>query len=512
MNLIESFCVGGLLLILSSPLLKKLYNRWILERTINKIPGPKTYPLIGTSFHFTSIPREKRFYKLVEFAKTYKRFYRLWNGLAPEVRILRGDYAETILKSSKHNEKSFTYNFAKPWLGDGLLIAKGERWFKHRKIITPTFHFSVLDTFCEVFGENGNSLVNELNKLSGDVGKPINIYPLITRAALSIICETAMGIKVQTQQQSQDSDNDYVKSVYAFSEMAMQRIFKPWLRIGFIWERSSMYKQYTETLNILHNFTMKVIQERKLARQIEKANNEISSNDDNNIGRKKRRAFLDLLLDGNEKENLLTDDDIRQEVDTFMFEGHDTTTAGISWALFLIGSHDDVQEKIVEEMNRIFGDDKSQIATIHQLNDMKYLEQVLKEALRLFPSVPTMGRKLSEDIEIEGYKIPKDSFVAIQVYFIHRDERHFPDPEKFDPDRFLPENAEHRPPYAYIPFSAGPRNCIGQKFAMLEEKSIISSIIRNFNIKSVDTLDEITLISEIILRPLNGINLILENR
>lgn len=148
MNLIESFCVGGLLLIICSPLLKKLYNRWILERTINKIPGPKTYPLIGTSFHFTSIPREsnhkilickdkmliifkcvyitERFYKLIEFAKTYKSFYRLWNGIAPEVRILRGDYAETILKSSnKHNEKSFTYDFAKPWLGEGLLIAKG---------------------------------------------------------------------------------------------------------------------------------------------------------------------------------------------------------------------------------------------------------------------------------------------------------------------------------------------------------------------------------------------------
>ncbi|CAO1394853.1 unnamed protein product [Diamesa serratosioi] len=488
----------------------KLFKRWSLERTINKIPGPKTYPFIGTTFHFSSLSREKRFYKMIEFAKTYKTIYRVWNGLAPEVRILKGDYAEAILKSSKHIEKSFIYNFVKPWLGEGLLIAKGERWFKHRKIITPTFHFTVLDNFCEVFGEHANTLVNELNKLSGDVGKAINIYPLITRAALSIICETAMGIKVQTQQQN--SDNEYVKSVYAFSELALQRFLRPWLHFEFIWKRSSMYKEYTAALNILHNYTMKVIQERKLARNIEKANNERLLSDDNNIGRKKRRAFLDLLLDGNEMEHLLTDDDIRQEVDTFMFEGHDTTTAGISWALYLIGSHPDVQDKIAEEMNRIFGDDKTIIPTIHQLNEMKYLESVLKESLRIFPSVPSMSRKLSEDIEIEGYNIPKDSFLSIQIYFIHRDERYFPDPEKFDPDRFLPENVETRPPYAFIPFSAGPRNCIGQKFAMLEEKSVVSSIVRNFKIKSVDKRDNITLISEIILRPHNGINLILEKR
>lgn len=162
-------------------------------------------------------------------------------------------------------------------------------------------------------------------------------------------------------------------------------------------------------------------------------------------------------------------------------------------------------------MDAIFqGSDRS--AALNDLNEMKYLERVIKESLRLYPAVPKVGRILSEDVQLDEYKIPKGCMVGVDIYNLHRDERFFTDPEKFDPDRFLPENTVGRHPFAYMPFSAGSRNCIGQKFAMYEEKSVLSSIFRNYRLKSVDIREDIKVVSEIILRPLSGINVTIEKR
>lgn len=132
--------------------------------------------------------------------------------------------------------------------------------------------------------------------------------------------------------------------------------------------------------------------------------------------------------------------------------------------------------------------------------------------MRIFPPVPTLGRILSEDVQLDEYLIPKGTAITIQVYYLHRDPRFFPEPEKFDPDRFLPENSQGRNPYTYIPFSAGSRNCIGQKFAMYEVKSVLSSIVRNFKLKSVDKREDLFLMRELILKSFDGMNMKLERR
>lgn len=162
-------------------------------------------------------------------------------------------------------------------------------------------------------------------------------------------------------------------------------------------------------------------------------------------------------------------------------------------------------------MQAIF-QDSDRNATLNDLNDMKYLDRVIKEALRLYPPVPKVGRVLSEDVQLDEYKIPMGCMIGVHIYYLHRDERFFPDPEKFEPDRFLPENTAGRHPYAYIPFSAGSRNCIGRKFAQYEELSVLSSIFRNFKVKTVDKREDVKVASEIILRPLNGINVTIERR
>lgn len=218
-------------------------------------------------------------------------------------------------------------------------------------------------------------------------------------------------------------------------------------------------------------------------------------------------------------------EDIREEVDTFMFEGHDTTSAAISWTLFLLGSNPEYQERVVEELESIFGDDTETPATMKNLLDMRYLECCIKDALRLFPSVPMMARMVGEDVTISkssiavsvtiffilnspfsgGKLVPAGTQAIIMTYALHRNPRVFPKPEQFNPDNFLPENCAGRHPFAYIPFSAGPRNCIGQKFAILEEKAVISTVLRKYKIESVDRREDLTLLGELILRPKDGL-------
>ncbi|KAL6446828.1 hypothetical protein ACFW04_001335 [Cataglyphis niger] len=218
-------------------------------------------------------------------------------------------------------------------------------------------------------------------------------------------------------------------------------------------------------------------------------------------GKQKSKAFLDLLLDQNEKDDTpLTDDELRAQVDTFMFEGHDTTAVAIIWTLFLLGNNLEHQEKVHEELEEIFKDSKT-LASIKELSQLKYLDMIIKETLRLFPSVPIITRKLAENVKMGNYTFPKDTTIVLGISLTHRNPEVWSDPKKFDPDRFLPDNSKHRNPYAYIPFSAGPRNCIGQKFALLEEKAILTAILRKWRVKSVKTIDTIQYGFTIVYRP-----------
>ncbi|KZS02129.1 Uncharacterized protein APZ42_000953, partial [Daphnia magna] len=142
-----------------------------------------------------------------------------------------------------------------------------------------------------------------------------------------------------------------------------------------------------------------------------------------------------------------------------------------TWFLYLISRHPDKQKLLMEELSIVFGD-SDRPCTVQDLAELKYLECCIKETLRLYPSAPFILRRLPEDVEIGGYILPKGVTIGMLIYGMHHNPQVYPDPEEFKPERFFPENSVGRHPYAFIPFSAGPRNCIGQKFAMLELKVV----------------------------------------
>jgi cytochrome P450 family 4 subfamily V len=260
------------------------------------------------------------------------------------------------------------------------------------------------------------------------------------------VSKSVLSFKKFLQINKKKSLNIYILRI---SELVAKRMFDPLIWPMKIFNLTKYGKEHQECLKIIHGFSREVI----LGREKEFEENSVEF-------QQKRMAFLDILLKAKHDDQTITFEDIQEEVDTFMFEGHDTTAAAASWGCHLIGSHPDIQRKIHQEMDAIFGDSDRPI-TNNDLKEMKYLDCVIKEILRLFPSVPFFSRNVTEDFKIGDYTVLKGSNAVIFAYMIHRDEKYYPEPEKFDPDRFLPENIRNRHPYAYIPFSAGRRNCIG---------------------------------------------------
>ncbi|XP_043488236.1 cytochrome P450 4C1-like [Polistes fuscatus] len=496
--------LGCISLVIFIKILLALYSAYIFRKTINKLPGPKGNILFGSGSSARRLKKEDRLLKIQICSVRYKDgLFRTWLGNEPTVHLHKPEHVEIILRSTTNIQKAPLYKYLEPWLGKALLTASGKKWMQDRKLITPAFHFNILEQYAVVMSEKAEIFVKCLEKqLKENSEEPIDIFPYANRCTLDVICETAMGVNINMQE---DTENEYGKAVHRFTELLMYRIFRPWLAWDWVFALTKVGKEYYAAINVMHTFTRNVIKKKKISRELKHFDEEVQAFDE--IGKPKRKAFLDLLLDAREKNgNPMTDEELREQVDTVMFAGHDTTAAAISWTLFCLGNNPDIQEKVHQELDDIFGD-SDKTATTKEIAQLKYLDRVTKEALRLYPSAPGFLRKLSEDVKIDDYIIPKGCVVALSSFGTHRHPDIWPDPEKFDPDRFLLENSKNRHPYAYIPFSAGPRNCLGQKYAQLEEKFVLAAILRKWKVKSILKEGHIKFYGALILRPSEGIYL-----
>lgn len=422
------------------------------------------------------------------------------------VHLYKPEHIEVILNSHVVLDKGWIYNNLRFWLGNGLITRPKEIWKPRRKLLTPAFHFKILENFQAVINKHSFILIDQLRRKSQEPW--INVISVMSLCTLDIIAETAMGIEIKAQG---NKDSQYVKAIKRIEDLILIKNMYPWFWSDIIFKLTPSGREFHRVVNTLHNFTKKVILEKK--REMQQDMDEIKNSnqeDSENVymQSKKRRAFLSLLLHNHLNVGNISEEDIKEEVNTFMFAGHDTTSVGTSWALYNIGLYPDIQKKVYNEIYSIFGEDKERQVTSDDLQKLKYLDCVLKETHRLFPSVPLIGRDVKEDFQLsEKIWIPAKSFVLIQIYSLHHDPEYYSNPEIFDPERFLPENSVGRHPFAYIPFSAGPRNCIGQKYAMMEEKIIITNILRHFTVKSLDHPDKLVLCAEIVLRPVKELRL-----
>ncbi len=413
-------------------------------------------------------------------------------GFLTYIDITHPDYLVDILKEPKTLD---IYGVLKPWLGDGLLIAEGNKWFRNRKLLTPAFHCEILKGYVPVY----NSCVSVLIKkwvASVQENNPVLLFESLSSMSLDIILQSAFSYKSNCQQVSVQTP--YVQACSKLVYLVTDRVVNPLYMIDSIYWYTPHGKKTKELCQLVHNHAETVILERRQA---------LTDNSETKSPRTKRSYldFLDILLIAKDEEGRgMSDLEIRNEVDTFMFEGHDTTTSGMSWTLYCLAQHPEHQEKIREEVRSVLKD--RECLEYEDLKHLHYTTWCIKEAMRLYPPVFAHFRKTTQEIRIKEKIIPSDTVVRINTFNIHRNIAVWENPDKYYPLRFKPANLEKHGPYDYIPFSAGSRNCIGQNFAMNEMRVVVGTIVKTFKLKMQEG-HHVEMVPRVVLRTKNDIQM-----
>ncbi|KAF6198983.1 hypothetical protein GE061_007006 [Apolygus lucorum] len=494
---------------------------WRFFRLASHWPGPKSYPIVGNAIDLLG-PSDRIFDTLVTHLANFDDLGRLWIGPRFLAFLFHPDDVEMVLNSNDFLDKSVEYDFLRPWIGNGLLTSTGSVWRTQRRAIAPTFYASVLKNYMQKFNENARGLVSVLEE---HIGTPLDIHDHLSVTITRTLLETAMGVNIDPNEKTRL--HRYVASVKELSNIIHQRHTKAWLRSDLVFNISKHASFHKSLLNFIHNYTMDVLLKKKAevqskARSSVKQNGNIETlngkkdqtktsngNSPNkpeiSDAERKKIPFLEALIQKSLLGDTFTLKDVHEQIDTFLFEGHDTASAATSMLLCSLASKPDIQEKCYEELQWVLGGTYRELTT-EDLNEMKYLERCLLEAMRLYPPVPIMAREIHKDVKLvsRDLTIPSGSTVIVTTYALQRRPDIFPNPDEFDPDHFLPERIAERHHYAYIPFSAGPRVCVGKRFAMLEMKTILATVLWNFRITQVVPEEEWKFSADLILKRRDG--------
>ncbi|XP_033747108.1 taurochenodeoxycholic 6 alpha-hydroxylase-like [Pecten maximus] len=348
---------------------------------------------------------------------------------------------------------------------DGLLLSEGKKWERNRRLLTPAFHFDVLKHYVAIYNKVFDIFLEKLESAT-TAGKSVEIYDLVGLATLDTMMRCSVSYRGEIQQEG--SSHPFVDATRRLGQLCLKRLLSPWLWIDFAFYLSPTGREYSKHTKYIHDFDEKVIRERRKL-----------LDSDPSVLKKRHLDFLDILLTAQDDQGIgLTDREIRDEVDTFLFAGHDTIASAISWEIYSLAQNPEEQEKVYKDVKRVLGD--RQNVEWSDIQEFSRLSLFIKEAMRMYSPVSGIGRVTTRDMEIDGVKLPVNTEINILIHVLNHNKETWNKPEEFRPDRFA-ENKE-RDPYEYVPFSAGPRNCIGQHFALDEQKVALAKLVQRFRI------------------------------
>ncbi|KAL3287727.1 hypothetical protein HHI36_002191 [Cryptolaemus montrouzieri] len=463
-----------------------------LYRFAARLPGPPAYPIIGSVLSFIGGP-SRVFSNILALWEAYPDFFRVWFSYRLIFSTSKPEHLEILLNNPLSLEKDHFYRFTKPIVGNGLLVAPVDIWRKHRKIINLAFGQKVLGTFVPIYAEQSKILITNLEKKVEETD--FDIFPLLSAYTLDSLCESSMGIKVEAQTKSAGL-GQWMDEALRITFIRMANI--PY-HVDFIFNFTKISRILKESLSKFHEFTGKVVKER--SQLFQKKQVILQRGEEIYEEGIKRQTFLDLLLQM--RGHKFTNEELRDEVDMFTIAGTDTTASTLGFCFIMLGMHQDIQQKIYEEVIETLGEDRE--VNCEDLPHMHLLERFIKETLRLFPVAPFIVRLTQGEINIGEHVVPPDCTIFLGIYMVHRDGKYWKDPLKFDPDRFLPEEIKKRHPYCYLPFAGGPRNCIGYKYAHMVMKTVLSMTLRKFVITTkFKSIVDMKLKANVVLRPADG--------
>lgn len=328
-------------------------------------------------------------------------------------------------------------------LRQGLLVTDGEFHDTLRRTMTPPLHKHMLDSYVDSMWRRTDQVSSAWSS-----SRPVDMLVEMRKVALLILIDALF--KVDFSPDMQRLWNSILKTL-AYISPGMWVIWPGIPRPG-----------YRQALQAMDGYLYQIIAARREAGGQE-------------------GDLLSLLI----RTPGMSDGLIRDQLLTMLIAGHDTSTALLAWSLYLLGKHPGELERVRAEVDQIDGRQPPNLETVNRLERM---DQVIKETLRLYPPIHIGNRRAAIDLEFKGYQILAGTRVVYSIYLSHRQEKYWPDPQRFDPDRFSPEQSQARPHYAYVPFGGGPRNCIGLAFAQVEVKIVLARILQNFDLELLDTV------------------------
>ena len=443
-------------------------------------------PTIGYLKNLASLP------KIVKNpALQFKKFLDNNDGLVkihlPYPAIVT-DHPELIRHVLQKNHKNYiktkvVRTIVKDHVGNGLLTSDGEYWLTQRRAIQPGFHRGRLEKVSHIMVEEINHFMDNVLDVYADKGQEIDIVKEMTHLTFKIISRSLFGRSTDDNTLT-EIDGIVTKMQEAVVELVRKPFIKPWLRLTGKLKRTAALKAKGEQL------ILDVIAERRTTKE---------EHDD----------LLEMLMETRyEDGGGMSDRQLLDEANILMVAGHETSAMAMSWAWYLIATHPEVEEQLLNASIQGLGDKDP---SFEALRGMGYSLQVIEEVMRLYPPAWITDREPLEDEEFEGLPIKKGLDIICLIYSLHRNPKYWSEPEKFDPERFNEENKKQQIPYAYIPFGGGPRLCIGNNFALMEMQFILSMLVRRYQFELVSTAP-IELNPLVTLRPKDGIKMRIKKR
>ena len=420
---------------------------WILTRSrqLNKAPGPPTLQFFLNLPQFRKDPLGGFFHAALTYGDVVR-----YRGVWISHQLSHPDHIQHVLQSNFANyRKGRGYKILRLSLGEGLLTSEGALWQRQRKMTQPSFQGQQVASFVRTMAANATAM---LRRWEGNAAQSaaLDMVPEFMRLTLNIAAEVLFTTNLEADAESIRRTLDIGRD---YSVDRAWSIFPPPLSLP-----TRRNREYRAALANIHGIIDRII-----------------------AGRRSEPApapdLLTMLMEARDEGGAaMSDKQLRDEVITLLTAGHETTTLVLAWTCFLIATRPDVVERMTAEAAFLNG----RSPAYEDLMKLRYARMVVEESMRLYPPVWTLARTAVGEDEIGGYRIPAGSEILIFPYITQRHPRWWTDADVFRPERFAAENSAARPRYAYLPFGAGPRTCIGLNFAMTEILVVLTLLLQRF--------------------------------
>jgi cytochrome P450 len=394
--------------------------------------------------------------------------------------LIHPDYVKDALVTNHRRFKlSDTWDDVARVLGNGLLHSEGEFHRRQRRLSNPAFHHARIMEYATVMAEFAKRTSDRWQD-----GVELNIHDEMMELTLGVVCKTLFSVDIESDEARdfRDVANRILKLFRLGTPLAAVLRSLP----------LETTKKFDEAREVVDRFVYRIIRERR------------QSGED-------RGDLLSMLMMARDEEtdgSGMDDEQLRDESMTIIAAGHETTANALTWTWYELSQHPEAEARLHEELATVLG---GRLPTVEDLKSLPYTRKVLQETMRLWPPAWILLRQVKEDHEIAGVHLPADTHIAMFPYLLHRDPRWWPEPARFDPDRWTDQAEQDRPKFAYMPFGAGPRMCIGEQFAWMEAMLIVAVIAQQWQVR-MRPGHRVVPEPRVNLRPRNGIPMIPERR